>query len=85
MHPFVGRDRELGTLRGALDEVRAGVGASKPGQCLLIRGRRRVGKSSLVEEFLRRAEVPYAFFTASGGYSDRATRVRTDIADLRRR
>jgi AAA+ ATPase superfamily predicted ATPase len=67
MHPFIGRDRELRTLRGALDEIRTAVGAEKPGQCLLIRGRRRVGKSSLVEEFLRRADVPYVFFTAGGG------------------
>lgn len=32
---------------------------------MLIRGRRRVGKSRLVEEFVERAEVPSLFFTAS--------------------
>lgn len=30
-----------------------------------MRGRRRVGKSRLVEEFVERADVPYLFFTAS--------------------
>lgn len=30
-----------------------------------MRGRRRVGKSRLVEEFVERANVPYLFFTAS--------------------
>lgn len=35
-----------------------------------MRGRRRVGKSSLVEEFLRRTEVPYLFFTAAGGTAE---------------
>jgi hypothetical protein len=37
-----------------------------PGRAILIRGRRRVGKSRLVEEFIDRAEVPSVFFTASG-------------------
>ena len=35
-----------------------------------MRGRRRVGKSTLVEEFLRRAEVPQLFFTAGGGSAE---------------
>ncbi|MFI1578318.1 ATP-binding protein [Embleya sp. NPDC020630] len=67
MHRFIGRDRELRTLRNTLDEVRGAVGTPRPGQCVLMRGRRRVGKSTLVEEFLRRAEVPHLFFTAGGG------------------
>lgn len=37
----------------------------KPGKALLIRGRRRVGKSRLVEEFLAHAGVPHVYFTAS--------------------
>ncbi|MEU9890097.1 hypothetical protein [Sphaerisporangium sp. NPDC051011] len=32
--------------------------------------RRRVGKSSLVEEFLRRTETPNLFFTAAGGTAE---------------
>jgi hypothetical protein len=67
MRRFVGRDRELRVLSAAFEEVREAAGSAKPGQCILMRGRRRVGKSSLVEEFLRRAEVPYVFFTAAGG------------------
>jgi AAA+ ATPase superfamily predicted ATPase len=63
---FVGRGRELDVLQDALDEVRTGRATAQPGRCILIRGRRRVGKSSLVEEFLRRAEVPAVFFTAAG-------------------
>lgn len=35
------------------------------GRFVLIRGRRRVGKSSLVEEFLRRTGAPSVFFVAS--------------------
>ena len=70
MHRFIGRDRELRTLRNALDEVRETVGAAQPGQCLLMRGRRRVGKSTLVEEFLGHAAVPHLFFTAGGGSAE---------------
>ncbi|WP_280715784.1 DUF234 domain-containing protein [Kitasatospora sp. MAP5-34] len=71
MHRFIGRGRELRILDHALDEVReAGADAAQPGQCLLMRGRRRVGKSTLVEEFLRRAEVPQLFFTAGGGSAE---------------
>lgn len=66
MDRFIGRDRELKVLRDALDQVRAAKRAVQPGQCILIRGRRRVGKSSLVEEFLRNSEVPSMFFTAAG-------------------
>jgi AAA+ ATPase superfamily predicted ATPase len=59
MHRFIGRDRELRTLRNAIDEVREAVGAAQPGQRVLMRGRRRVGKSTLAEEFLRQAAVPH--------------------------
>ncbi|MDI5969794.1 ATP-binding protein [Streptomyces sp. SL13] len=68
MDRFIGRERELRALTRALEDVRgAAGGATQPGQCLLMRGRRRVGKSTLVEEFLRQAEVPHLFFTAGGG------------------
>ncbi|MGW6454647.1 ATP-binding protein [Streptomyces sp. NPDC055078] len=70
MYRFIGRDRELRTLRDALDEVRGAVGATRPGQCVLMRGRRRVGKSTLVEEFLQQAAVPHLFFTAGGGSAE---------------
>jgi AAA+ ATPase superfamily predicted ATPase len=71
MVDFVGRRRELAALGGVLDEVRSGIGSSRPGQCLILRGRRRIGKSALVEEFLGRSGVPYVFYTAQiGGGSD---------------
>lgn len=61
---FVGRGVQLGQLSKMLNEV-ATDSDNKPGRALLIRGRRRVGKSRLVEEFLTQADVPHVFFTAS--------------------
>ncbi len=62
---FVGRERELDTLQRALERAMSGDRRDRAGRCLLVRGRRRVGKSRLVEEFCARAGVPYLFFTAS--------------------
>ncbi|MCP3819904.1 ATP-binding protein [Streptomyces sp. A3M-1-3] len=66
MPRFIGREREIQTLDGVLEQVRTATGEPRPGQCVLIRGRRRIGKSSLVEEFLHRSGVPFLFFTAAG-------------------
>ena len=66
MDRFIGRKRELGLLDRLLRQVADGGRAGRPGRAVLIRGRRRVGKSRLVEEFIERADVPYVFFTASG-------------------
>jgi len=63
---FVGRQNELAQLGDLLDRVRAGGRAGRPGRAVLIRGRRRVGKSRLVEEFAQRAGLPHVFFTATG-------------------
>lgn len=65
MGGFVGRDRELALLHRMLRRVETGGRTGRPGQALLIRGRRRVGKSRLVEEFVEQADVPYLYFTAS--------------------
>ncbi|WP_431942300.1 ATP-binding protein [Micromonospora marina] len=65
MAGFVGRTRELARLDGMLARVERGGRAGRPGRALLMRGRRRVGKSRLVEEFVERAGVPHLFFTAS--------------------
>ncbi|MFG3710253.1 ATP-binding protein [Micromonospora sp. NPDC047730] len=65
MDGFVGRDRELAQLSRMLGRVSDGGRAGRPGRALLMRGRRRVGKSRLVEEFVERAGVPHLFFTAS--------------------
>lgn len=64
---FVGRKRELAALDGVLDQVARGIGDNTPGRCILMRGRRRIGKSMLAEEFIQRAHRPAMFFTASGG------------------
>lgn len=64
MSDFVGRRGYMTALEAELDGVR-GTGR---GRFVSMRGRRRVGKSRLVDEFLRRGArppVPYVFFTAS--------------------
>ncbi|OEV30574.1 ATPase [Streptomyces nanshensis] len=67
MNGFIGRRVELGLLDSLLDDVRSGGRGGRPGRAVLIRGRRRVGKSRLVEEFLERNQLPHVFFTAVGG------------------
>lgn len=57
---FVGRDGELATLRAELEDVkRHGVG-----RFVWMRGRRRVGKSRLVQELCDRSAVRYCFYQA---------------------
>lgn len=63
MAGFVGRKRELASLERELDRVR--TTRERPGRCLLVSGRRRVGKSRLVEEFCARSNDPHVFFAAS--------------------
>jgi hypothetical protein len=65
MGGFVGRRKELDTLVSALGRVGSHMDDGTPGLCMFVRGRRRVGKSRLLEEFIDRAEVPHLFFTAS--------------------
>ncbi|WP_335986443.1 ATP-binding protein [Glycomyces sp. MUSA5-2] len=78
---FIGRDRELGVLSALLRQVADGVGEDRPGRCLLIRGRRRIGKSMLAEEFIQRSGLPALFFSAADGQpSDHLGRLREDIA-----
>lgn len=72
---FVGRKRELAALDRVLGRVEAGGRAGRPGRAVLMRGRRRVGKSRLVEEFVERVGLPYLFFTASA-QPDMATDLR---------
>ncbi|MEU9145064.1 DUF234 domain-containing protein [Streptomyces sp. NPDC048349] len=70
MHGFIGRGTELGLLDDLLASVRTGGRSGRPGRAVLIRGRRRVGKSRLVEEFVERAGLAHVFFTAVGGSRD---------------
>lgn len=69
MTGFVGRERYLRVLDEQLEHVRR----NGEGRFVSMRGRRRVGKSRLVEEFLRRQEVSvqHVFFTASRQSSER--------------
>jgi AAA+ ATPase superfamily predicted ATPase len=60
---FIGRDEQLALLDRHLERLRSG--GDRPGRALLVRGRRRVGKSRLIEEFIARAGVPHVYFTAS--------------------
>ncbi|MGQ0575960.1 MAG: ATP-binding protein [Pseudonocardia sp.] len=60
---FVGRARELEQLQRLLAQVRR----TGRGELVGVRGRRQVGKSTLVEEFLTRSGVPGLFFSASKG------------------
>lgn len=57
---FVGRERDLGLLRKRLDKVREGG----RGAFIAMRGRRRVGKSRLAEEFARVSGCPCVYYTA---------------------
>lgn len=63
---FIGRKSELSQLNELLELVRSGGGLGRPGRALIMRGRRRVGKSRLVQEFAERSGAPHVFFTAEG-------------------
>ncbi|MDX6214364.1 MAG: uncharacterized protein QOF82_3451, partial [Frankiales bacterium] len=71
---FIGRDRQLGQLQQLFAGVGA-PGADSPGKAVLVRGRRRVGKSRLVEVFLERADVPHVYFTASARSAEEELRL----------
>ncbi len=66
MGNFVGREHEIASLSRLLDQVRDEIGTAKPGRCLLMRGRRRIGKSALTEEFVLRSGAPALFYAAAG-------------------
>ncbi|MDP3713022.1 MAG: ATP-binding protein [Mycobacteriales bacterium] len=57
---FVGRAPDLERLR----ELLATVAERGTGTLVSVRGRRQVGKSRLLTEFLSREDVPHAYFTA---------------------
>lgn len=60
---FAGRHEQLALLDADLAEVRR----SRRGRFVLVRGRRQVGKSRLIEEFIDRSGAPSVFFTATKG------------------
>lgn len=61
MSTFVGRADQLSFLARALEEIRT----TGEGRMISVRGRRQIGKSRLIEEFIRRSGVPAVFYTAS--------------------
>jgi uncharacterized protein len=63
MDTFVGREEELARLERTLEDVRR----TGSGALLSIRGRRRVGKSRLVEELIQRSGCASVFYTAVQG------------------
>lgn len=70
---FTGRTADLAHLGGQLDIVAAGSGATR-GRAVIMTGRRRVGKSRLVQEFCDRSGVPYVVFQATYGRNPVAER-----------
>jgi len=64
----VGRRAELNRLNGLLESVHQG--GSTPGKAIALRGRRRVGKSRMVAEFVKQSKVPAVYFTAAHGTTD---------------
>jgi AAA+ ATPase superfamily predicted ATPase len=62
---FIGRAQQLRQLSDLLERVRT-QGDAKPGRAILVRGRRRVGKSRLVEQFVQTSGVPHLFYAATG-------------------
>jgi uncharacterized protein len=70
---FRGRAADLHLLGSQLAAVAAGRG-SDPGRAIIVTGRRRVGKSRLVQEFCDRSGVPYVIFQATRGRNPAAER-----------
>ena len=82
MSDFVGRTLELDRLTRLLTEIstRAASGRTHDvGTAILMRGRRRVGKSRMVSELISRAGLPSVYFQAARG-ADPATELRALMA-----
>jgi AAA+ ATPase superfamily predicted ATPase len=71
---FHGRARDLRLLQQQLDDVVTGAGTTR-GRAVMISGRRRVGKSRLVQELCDRSGLPSVVF--------QATRRRNNTAERR--
>ncbi len=79
---FWGRTRELARLYDELDRVTS----DGSGRMVTLRGRRQVGKSTLLTEFVESAGVPYLFTTAikNASPATAAATAATDAATSRR-
>ncbi len=71
---FKGRAADLDLLTRQVGLVTEGAGATR-GQAVTVTGRRRVGKSRLVQEFCDRSGLPYVVFQATRGRNAVAERV----------
>src|SRR5450756_1187537 len=65
-----------------LAEVRELAGSARPGKCVIVRGRRRIGKSALVEEFIEQQQVPSVFYTAEIGFGGEPLREFSDAVRI---
>ena len=70
---FTGRAADLALLDSRLRLVAEGRGPSR-GTAVVVTGRRRVGKSRLVQEFCDRSGLPYVIFQATRGRNPAAER-----------
>jgi uncharacterized protein len=70
---FTGRAADLAMLAERLQLVTEGRAASR-GAAVVVTGRRRVGKSRLVQEFCDRSGLPYVIFQATRGRNPAAER-----------
>ncbi len=70
---FQGRANDLALLDRQLRVVRDAAATTR-GQAVIVTGRRRVGKSRLVQEFCDRSGAPYVVFQASRGRNPAAER-----------
>ncbi|MGW0179886.1 ATP-binding protein [Nocardia sp. NPDC003345] len=70
---FRGRAGDLRLLEQQLRSVADGAGATR-GRAVMVTGRRRVGKSRLVQEFCDRSGLPYVVFQATRGRNPAAER-----------
>jgi AAA+ ATPase superfamily predicted ATPase len=61
MDEFVGRKRELELLA----RMHSDIAARRRGAFVSVRGRRRVGKSRLIEQFARTSGAPYAYYVST--------------------
>lgn len=78
MVDFKGRAVDLERLDAVLQVVTKGK-ATTPGRAVIVTGRRRVGKSRLIQEFCNRADRPYMVFQATRGRNPVAE--RADFVD----
>ena len=64
--PFYDRDEELAELKQRLEQVKAGSS-----QMLVLTGRRRIGKTTLVNQAFATGTTPYLFFFVSAEKTER--------------